>query len=378
MIFLDNASTTRISIEAFELLKQYSYDDFFNPSAPYYKAKDIQNRIKNAKQIIIDKLKGASGSTFVFTSSATESNNSVLIGQLNKRYKKVLISKGEHNSISSTISEIEKRGFEVVLLDLDKTGKVDINDFTRKMDEDVGLVSIIHVSNETGAVNDIEKLVKIAKSKNPNCLFHSDGVQAFGKIDVDLKKLNVDFYTISGHKIHGPKGIAGLYVKSKFKPYILGGGQQDGLRSGTENVPGIMALAYVCENLNVNKNIEYVLKLKNALIDNIKDCQGIIINSFEDNSPYIVSLLFKNVNGETIVNALEKYDIFVGLGSACSSSKIGNSTLEAMGYNKNIVKGSVRVSFDVSNTIEEVTFVAQKMIEVYNDLNAKVNGGNNG
>ncbi|MGN1227322.1 MAG: cysteine desulfurase family protein [Christensenellales bacterium] len=374
MIFLDNASTTKLNEDVWGILREYSFNEFYNPSAPYYKARELNTRIKEAKQKIIKALNGVNGSQFVFTSSATESNNSVLIGQLNKRYKKVLISSGEHNSILSTIEEIKKRGFEVVLLKLTNEGKVDIEDFKSKMDENVGLVSVIHVSNETGAINDIENLVKIAKKINPNCLFHSDGVQAFGKIGVDLTKLNVDYYTISAHKIHGPKGIAGLYIKSSFKPYVLGGGQQDGLRSGTENVPSIFAFSKVCENIKWKDNFEYVAKLKERLISRLKVNDGIIINAFDNYSPYIVSLIFKGVNGETIVNALEKYDIFVGLGSACSSKKVGNSTLEAMGYDKSIVKGSVRVSFDISNTIEEIDSACDKMLEIYDKLNLQING----
>ena len=378
MIFLDNASTTKLNNDVFDIIKKYSVDDFFNPSAPYYKSREVRAKIIEAKNDILKALNGATGSNFIFTSSATESNNSVLLGQLNKRYKKVLISKGEHNSILSTINEIEKKGFQVELVNLNKYGQVDIEDFTKKMDKDVGLVSIINVSNETGAINDIEKLVKITKAVNPNCLFHSDGVQAFGKINVDLKRLNVDYYTISAHKIHGPKGVAGLYCKTSFKPYIFGGGQQDGLRSGTENVPSIMAFAHICKNINWQQNYNQVKILKDRFISKISVNDNVIINSFNNGSPFIVSLLLKNINGETMMNALEKYDIFVGLGSACSSKKVGNSTLEAMGYSKDVVKGSLRISFDVSNTVEEIDTCASKILEIYADLDRQINRRKNG
>ena len=374
MIFLDNASTTKLNEEAFEVIKKYSIDEFYNPSAPYYKARNLKIDIQNAKEKILKTLNGVSGSTLIFTSSATESNNSVLLGQLDKRFKKVIISKGEHNSILSTVYEIEKKGFEVVMVNLNKYGQVDVDDFKAKMDSNVGLVSFIHVSNETGAINDIENLVKIAKSVNPDCKFHADGVQALGKIKIDLKALNVDYYTITAHKIHGPKGIAGLYVKNSFKAFILGGGQQDGLRSGTENVASIMAFACVCERLDWQKDYEHVKTLKNEFLNIIKTNDDIIINSTDFNSPYVVSLLLKNVNGETMVNALEKFDIFIGLGSACSSKKVGNSTLNAIGYGKDLIKGSLRISFDASNTIDEVKICANKIIEIYDDLNIKING----
>lgn len=374
MIFLDNASTTRMDAELIKIIENYSINEFFNPSAPYYKAKDIGRRLGEAQKDILRVFNGVKGSTFVFTSSATESNNSVLLGQLNKRYNKVIISRGEHNSISSTVAEIERKGFEVVYVDLNNKGQVDINDFKTKMTEDVGLVSIIHVSNETGAINDIETLVKIAKEVNPNCLFHADGVQAFGKIDIDLTKLDVDYYTISAHKIHGPKGIAGLYVKKTFKPYILGGGQQNGLRSGTENVPNIFAFAEICKKQNSKEHFAYVKELRDEFISIIKRDDGIIVNDFDCSSPYILSLIFKGVNGETMVNALEKFDIFVGVGSACSSKKIGNSTLEAMGFSKDVVRGSVRVSFDFTNTKEEVITAGKTILETYQKYNKQVNG----
>ena len=373
MIFLDNASTTKMDLELMKIIENYSINEFFNPSAPYYKAKEVGQKIKSAKNDILNALNGVAGSSFIFTSSATESNNSVLLGQLNKRFKKVLISRGEHNSIANTIHEIEKKGFEVELINLNKNGQVDLDDFKAKMTSDVGLISIIHVSNETGAVNDIKTLVEIAKEINPDCLFHSDGVQAFGKVEVDLTKLNVDYYTISAHKIHGPKGIAGLYVKKAFRPYVLGGGQQDGLRSGTENVPSIMAFAEICKKQDYKTHSIYVQNLRDEFIKVISVNENIIINDFDNSSPFILSLIFKGVNGETIVNALEKFDIFVGVGSACSSKKAGNSTLEAIGYDKNIVKGSIRISFDFANTLDEVKEAGLKIVEVFEKYDAQIN-----
>ena len=373
MIFLDNASTTKMDLDLLKIIENYSVNEFFNPSAPYYKAKEVGQKIKNAKNEILKSLNAVSGSSFVFTSSATESNNSVLLGQLNKRFNKVLISRGEHNSISNTISEIEKRGFKVELINLNKNGQIDIADFKEKMTSDVGLVSIIHVSNETGAVNDIKTLVEMAKEINPYCLFHSDGVQAFGKVDVDLTKLDVDYYTISAHKIHGPKGVAGLYVKKAFKPYVLGGGQQEGLRSGTENVPSILAFAEICKKQDYKIHLTYVQNLRNEFIKIISTNKNIIINNFDNSSPYILSLIFKGVNGETVVNALEKFDIFVGVGSACSSKKAGNSTLEAIGFDKEVVKGSIRISFDFENTLEEVREAGLKIVELFEKYDEQIN-----
>lgn len=374
MIFLDNASTSKVDASLKQIIDKYNYDVFFNPSAPYAKAYEIKKKIDNAKERILTELHASSNSKFIFTSSATESNNTVLLGQLNKRFKKVIISVGEHSSVFSTINEIEKRGFEVVTVKLNSIGQIDIDDFIEKCDENVGLISVIHVSNETGAINPIKELVKIAKRVNPYCLFHADGVQAFGKINVNVSDLGVDFYTISGHKVHCPKGIAGLYVKNDLKPYIIGGGQEKGLRSGTENVAGIMCMASICDKFDIKANEQYVAKLRDRMVQIITDCEGIFVNSFKDNSPYILSVSFDGINGETIVHNLEDFDILVGTGSACASTKMGNRTLESMGVNQSLIKGSMRISFDISNTMEEIEFASNKIVETYTNLKKKLKG----
>ena len=369
MIFLDNASTTRCLKGVDEIVQKYNSVEFFNPSAPYAKASNIHTEINDAKKVILKTL-NAKGK-FLFTGSATESNNTVLLGQLSRRFKKVLISKAEHSSISHTIQAVKNLGYEIEEIPLDSDGKVSIDAFRRMMTKDVGLVSVIHVSNETGAINPIKQLVQIAKEINPNVLFHSDGVQAFMKIPVNLDDLGVDFYTISGHKVHAPKGIAGLFIRQNAKPYLLGGEQQEGLRGGTENVSGIMALKFVVENTNVKDKQVKVALLRDLLFELLSDNEDIIINSKKENSPFVVSLTLKGVNGETMVHALEEYDILVSTGSACSSKSLGNNTLSAMGLDAKSVKGNLRVSFDIENTEEDVRIFADKLQELLVKLQAR-------
>lgn len=373
MIYFDNASTTRLDERLNEVIYKYNNLDYFNPSAPYINAvkitTDIQCSINNIKKA----LNANSNSLIIFTSCATEANNTVLLGQLNKRYKKVLISEGEHKSIFNTINLIKSMGYIVETVKLNSTGCVDFEDFRLKMSNDVGLVSFIHVSNETGVINPIKDLCTYAKTVNPNVIFHSDGVQAFGKINVNVDDLGVDFYTISGHKIHGPKGIAALYSKRSIKPYIVGGGQQNDYRSGTENVSGIMALGEIVNYFNIDKNYKYVENLKNDFVSFFKNNNNIKINSNLNASPYIVSISFDGVNGETLVHMLEEKEICISTGSACSSKKSNNIVLASMGLNQSQIKGNIRVSFDIQNTNEEVKIVCNELLNAYLSLYNKTN-----
>lgn len=373
MIFLDNASTTRVYNEVLDVYNKYSEEIFFNPSAPYILANNVKQDIMNAEKRILHFINAPTGSKIVFTSCATESNNMAVLNSLNKAYKKVLISVGEHSSVYNLAQEIKNRGYDVEYINLNEDGTVSIEDLKRKMDNNVGVVAIMHVSNETGAINDIEKLVKIVKSINPKCHFHCDGVQAMCKIKVDVKFLGVDSYTFSGHKIHAPKGIAGLYVKGSISPYILGGGQQGGLRSGTENVSGIMALDKAIQMAKVEENFAYVKELNMKARKILQTEQNIHINSEENNCPYILSISAIGVNGATLVNMMDSCGVCLGIGSACSTKKAGNVTLEAMGKNKDEILGSLRISFCVQNTIQEVEFACEKLLENYQKLR-KISG----
>lgn len=374
-VFFDNASTTKIMPEIAEELVCFNNDYYFNPSALYYHLHRMseQNKptLENMRKAILKCLGGDNGK-LIFTGSATEASNLAIFGSVKKNTRKILVSMGEHPSVYNSALELKNRGFDVEFVNLDKTGKVDIDDFEKKMTEDVDFVSIMHVSNETGAINDIARLVSIAKDVNPKVIFHCDGVQAFGKINVNVDDLGVDMYTISAHKIYGSKGVGALYVKNKvsLKPIIFGGGQESGLRSGTENLIGIYTLYRASQIVtkNLDENYNKVSNLKNLFLQKLaKTNLKYALHSFEDNSPYIVSVSFEKCRAETLLNMLGDYDnIYVGNGSACSSKKMGNRVLESMGVSKSDIEGNLRISFGLYNTPEEVEYLVQKLSERVN------------
>ncbi len=368
MIFLDNASTTKMSNEAVAEFVRVNNDAPYNPSAQYDLGIKAHKTIDDAKETMLTLL-GTEGN-IIFTGSATESNNQALKSFANKT-SKLLVSAGEHPSVYNVAKELIQKGFNVEFIKLDKTGKVDEQDFIEKMTPEVSFVSVIHVSNETGAINNIKKLVEIAKSVNPKVIFHSDGVQAFGKIVVDLSDLGVDLYTISAHKICGPKGVGGLFVRKglSIKPFIVGGGQELGLRSGTENTAGIAAFMVAAQQKAgkveaIRRNLMYVSSLQEMLKSQAsKMFVGFRVNG-ENNSPYVLSCRFGKMRGETLLHALEAKEIYIGNGSACSSKKAENRVLTEMGINQVDREESVRISFSTDNTIEDVEELLKSIKEV--------------
>ena len=363
MIFLDNASTTRIYDEALEEYNKYSKDCYYNPSSLYGAGSDIAMDINKTRAEMLKMLGASSFDKIYFTSGATEANNMAINGVLRKNMGKLLFSYAEHPSVFNVAKELQSKGYDVEFVKLTKDGVVDEEDFKSKI-VGASFVSIMHVCNEKGAINDIKKLVRIAKRENKNIIFHSDGVQALGKIPVNISDLGVDMYTMSAHKIHGPKGVGALYVKDKInlKPLVFGGGQEFGLRSGTENSCGISAFKVAMEIAvkRLNDNYNHVLHLKNLFINELtSDFDNYKIISTDQCSPYILSFAIPNVKAETTLHMAESEGVLISNGSACSSKKSGNRILEAMGVPSDIIKGSVRVSFGEFNTDEEVVQAAK-------------------
>lgn len=375
MIYFDNAATTKMDRRLLEVIAEYSCDNFYNPSAAYRQGFEVLNVINKSKKQILSALNATNNDNIVFTGSATEANNLAILGGVSKRFKKVLISAGEHSSSHRVSQILSEQGFIVEYINLDNDGKLSIEDLKNKLTSDVGFVSFIHVSNETGAINDAKEICRLVKQVNSKAIVHCDGVQAFSKININLSSLGVDLYTISGHKVHGPKGVAGLYIKQgvNLKPIIHGGGQQGGIRSGTENIPSIVAFAEVTKYFNIDENYKYVQSLKDRLVELLSINDKIIVNSNNECSPYIVSLTLKGVNGETIVHILEDKEILISTGSACSSHSKGNRILEQMGIKSSEIKGSIRVSFSNENTVDEVEIFAKTLLEEYESLYKKVN-----
>ncbi len=361
MIYLDNSATTQTRKEVAEFVAKYSVENFFNPSSIYIPAIKVKADLDSARERLKVLLGGSRSDRIIFTGSATEANNLVLNG-LARKNERILVSMGEHPSIYEVAKNLSNLGYRVDYVGLSTDGKLDIEEFREKMGPDVGLVSCIHVNNETGAINDIAKIAQIAKSIAPNCKVHSDGVQAFGKIRLDLANTEVDAYTVSSHKIHGPKGVASLYIKNgiNIKPHILGGGQESGIRSGTENPAGILGFIMAGEIMysNFDKIRQHVDNLWQYFVNGLSISGiGYHINSPKDCLSNVLSVSFYGVRGEVLLHCLEKYDIYVSTGSACSSKSIGNRILQSMRQDNETMLGNVRFSFSEFNTTAQLDFV---------------------
>ena len=384
MIYLDNASTTKMFEECVEIHKEFSCNRFFNPSALSGHSLEVSRLIADAEKYILTRL-GAKEGNILFTGCATESNNLAIKGSLRSGNWEYVFSVGEHPSVYNLAKKLELDGLKVHFVPLTENGQVDLEKLAAVLNEHTRLISVMHISNETGAVNDLAKISALKNAKCPRAVLHIDGVQGFMKIPFSLRDTAVDLYSFSGHKFHAPKGIAGLYVKNKgaLKSLFEGGGQQFGLRSGTENVSGIMQLKKAIELIDEKKNFERVQELKNVFNETLisSGCammsvgvsvEGqILINDF-GGSPYIESLVFQGVKGETMLHALDAEGVVVGLGSACSSKKAGNRVLEEIGFDKECVISSVRISFNAYMSDDEVKMAAEIIANVYQDVKRRV------
>lgn len=364
-IYLDNAGSTRPCDEACEIANEVNKNDYANASALNSYGLSAEKIIKNAQSIIANGL-NVGKDEIIFTSGASESNNMAIFGACyrNQRMGKHIISqKSEHPSVLRVLDELEKNGFTITYLPLNNEGNINLEDLKSAITDETVLVSIMHVNNETGTKFDIYEIGKTIKSINKNTLYHIDGVQGFGKLDVDLKLAKADFYTFSGHKIHSIKGIGGLFMKkgTKLNPLIYGGGQQENLRSGTLNTSGIASLgkAFELAKINRDNDLEKVSKIKGEFLKLVNN-ETVLLNGSENSSPYIVNLAFVGLRGEVLLHELGSKNIFVSVGSACSSKK-GNAMLKNYGYDESRVVGSVRFSFSRYTTFEEVEITIKEI-----------------
>lgn len=367
MLYFDNAATTKISkksLDAYIL----SSECFYNPSSLYAQAGKAQSQIEDARNYFLSKLKGKSGSTFIFTGSATESNNAVLNAHITRKDKKYIFSAGEHSSIYEAAKHYKEQGYNIVFIPLLTNGAIDTQKLYKEIDETVALVSIIYVSNETGAINDIKAITKKIKAINPNIIVHTDGVQAVGKVDINLKDLGVDYLTVSAHKINGPKGIGGLYIANpnKFKPFILGGGQEKGLRAGTENIPQIKAFKVALEQVKIKDFSQH----KKAILANLKTKNYICVSN-NDCVDNIISLCFKGVRGETILHMLESEGYLIGTGSACNSKAGYNRVLSSI-VPDDYIEGTIRISFGEEITIQDCENLGIALTKAVNQYRERI------
>ena len=359
MIYLDNAATTALDEKCLDIIREYNVERFYNPSALYRKAMESANAIKQARNSIAKSL-GVKGEEIIFTASGSEADNIALLCSVRAKSGKVIIGSSEHSAVYNTALELKVRGYDVVFAPCDKYGRTDVRQLEKLIDNTVVLVSVMHVCNETGALNDLSAISKIIKAKAPRAIFHSDGVQAYGKISVNLKSLGVDLYSISGHKIHAPKGIGALYCRSGLylRTFVFGGGQENNVRSATENLPSIVAFGYLAEkNLSsLNDNYKKTTELRDYLYQKLTDnFENVKINTdLLHSSPYVFSFALNSARGEVLVHCLEDRGIIVGTGSACNSQKSTKRIPAALGIEGDYAQGMLRVSFNENNTKDDI------------------------
>lgn len=371
--YLDNSATTRCSERAKDLMVKLLMEDYGNPSSLHTMGVTAENYIKEAKKRIAATLK-ADEKEILFTSGGTESNNMALIGAAlaNKRAGNHIITTSiEHASVSAAAAYLEELGFRVTYLSVDSDGVISLDELKEAVCSETILVSLMMVNNEIGAVEPIAEAAKIIKAQNPNTLLHVDAIQAYGKYRIYPKKLGVDLLSVSGHKIHAPKGTGFLYIKdkTKIKPLIYGGGQQKGMRSGTENVPGAAALGEAAMEIyeDFDEKTEHLYRLKERFIEGVTQIEGVRVNgkTGRDSAPQIVSVSVEGVRSEVLLHALEEKEIYVSAGSACSSNKPAPSkTLQGIGLTKERLESTVRFSFCVNTTEAEIDYSVEQMKEI--------------
>ncbi|MDE6200913.1 MAG: cysteine desulfurase [Clostridiales bacterium] len=358
MIYLDNAATTRVFDSAACAAQTAMLTDYFNPNATYKSAVAVNNRIEQARSIIANAV-GANSDELFFTSGATESNNWVFNCGIKNHKGNIVISAGEHSSVYEVAMQLKNRGKEVRIAPLSADGTVDEQALLRLVDDNTALVSVIHVSNETGVVNPIKNIAAAVRQKAPKALFHSDGVQALIKLGTPINGLGVDYYSASAHKIGAPKGIGILYMRRglNMPPYIFGGGQEHGMRSGTQNTPYIAAFAAAvqeCAKLYRNG----IQTLRTELCDYFS-ARGFKVIGQNNNSGYILCLCAPKYKAEILQNIVHDKGVIMGKGAACSGSKRGNRVLSAMGLKADEVERCIRLSFFVDTTRDDALKAAK-------------------
>jgi len=373
--YLDNAATTRVFDSVRNIMVETLSIDYGNPSSMHMKGIEAEQYIKEAKNIISKNLK-VDAKEIIFTSGGTESNNMALIGTAyaNKRSgNHIITTRIEHPSVHNPLLYLEENGFRVTYVPVDQDGRILIEELLDAVNEDTILVSVMYVNNEIGSVQNISEISKRLKVKNPNLLFHVDGIQAYGKYNIYPKREGIDLLSISGHKIHGPKGSGVLYVrdKVKIKPILFGGGQQKGMRSGTENVPAIAGIGQAVKEIyqDHDKKKAVLYALKKTFIEGILQLEGVTINgigvSLLETAPHIVSVSFEGIRSEVLLHALEDKKIYVSSGSACASNHPQLSgTLKAIGVKKELLDSTLRFSFSVQTTMEEIEYTLSMLQEL--------------
>ncbi|MBQ2401601.1 MAG: cysteine desulfurase [Lachnospiraceae bacterium] len=372
-VYLDNSATTRVFDSVRDVMVQAMMADYGNTSSRHMKGVEAENYIKSAREEIAKSLK-VKDKEIIFTSGGTESNNMALIGvaMANKRAGNHLITTGiEHASIYNTMIFLEEQGFRVTYLPTDENGHVSLDALREAICDETILISVMYVNNEMGAVEPIEEIAKIIKEKKSKAYFHVDAIQAYGKYVIRPKKMGIDLMSVSAHKIHGPKGVGFLYVdeKVKIKPIIFGGGQQKNMRSGTENVPGCAGMGMAVKEMYTNHEakVEQIYALKDRMVKGLQEIEGVTVHGLtgRDSAPQIVSAGFEGVRAEVLLHALEDRGVYVSSGSACSSNHPGISgTLKGIGVKDSLLDSTLRFSFGLFNTEDDVDYCLEQLREL--------------
>ena len=374
---MDNSATTRCSDRACQLMVDLLTKDYGNPSSLHMKGIEAERFVETAKKKIAKTLR-VSEKEIIFTSGGTESNNLAIIGaaMANRRAGNHIITTSiEHASVENPMEFLKEQGFEITYLSVDENGIISLEELEEAVTEQTILVSMMQVNNEIGAIEPVAEAAELIKKKNPDTLIHVDAIQSYGKMYIYPKKLGIDMLSVSGHKIHGPKGSGFLWVKekTKLKPLILGGGQQKGMRSGTENVPAIAGLGEAAEEIyeNLDEKRAHLYGLKQRFIDGIEKLEGTHVNgkTGEDSAPHIVSVSFEGIRSAVLLHSLEDRGIYVSSGSACSSNnhagkQKGSKTLRNIHLKENLLDSTLRFSFSVHTTEEEIDYALEVLGEL--------------
>ncbi|MCM1040090.1 MAG: cysteine desulfurase [Ruminococcus sp.] len=376
-VYLDNSATTRCFDEVAQLMMQIMCQDYGNPSSMHHKGVEAEHYLRYARETLAGILK-VSEKEIIFTSGGTEADNIAIIGTAmanHRRGRHLITTQIEHPAVIQPMRYLEDQGFKVTYLPVDGQGRIRMDDLQRAICKETILVSIMHTNNEIGTLEPIIEAGEMIKRNNPMTAFHVDAVQGFGKFRIYPSRMKIDLLSVSAHKIHGPKGVGFLYKSDKVKvsPIIYGGGQQKGMRSGTENVPGIAGLARASELIykDLEADRERLYALREMFIRGAMQIEDVKINGCmgEESAAHIVSLSVRGVRSEVLLHALEDRDIYVSAGSACSSNKPQPSaTLKAIGIERDLLESTIRFSFSVFTTKEEIQYTLQTLHEIIPEL----------
>ena len=364
MHYLDNSATTVVSSAAAQKALEIMTENFGNPSSLHTLGINAEHELEAARDKVARAI-GADSGEITFTSGGTEANNLALFGAAEAKRrtcKRVIISSTEHSSVLEAAKKLSDSGFEVVRISLAEDGVIRPEDVASAVTPDTSLVSVMLVNNETGAINPVAEIFEAVRLKNKSVLCHTDAVQAFGKLDIKVKKLGADLLTVSAHKVHAPKGCGALYIKkgARILPRQYGGEQEKRIRPGTEPLPAIAAFGVACSEFEIEKNLALVTDINNYARERLSAIDGVLINSPENALPYVLNITAGRVRSETMLHFLEEREIYVSSGSACAKGKPSH-VLAAMGYSRQRADSALRISFSKFSTRDDVDALAEEI-----------------